>query len=71
MTENRTIWKSDNQGVKEETFIQTGRRGRDAQPGREDSWQGGGWRTGEGKATAGRTGEAAAGGAGGPTFTHR
>ena len=29
MTENRTTWKSDNQGVKEETFIQTSRRGRD------------------------------------------
>ena len=25
--------KSDNQGVKEETFIQTGRRGGDGQPG--------------------------------------
>ena len=29
MAENQTVWKSDNQGVKEETFIQTGRRGRD------------------------------------------
>ena len=28
--------KSNNQGVKEETFIQTGRRGRDGQPG----WRG-------------------------------
>ena len=27
MIENRTVWKSDNQGDKEETFIQTGRRG--------------------------------------------
>ena len=27
LTENRTVWKSDNQGDKEETFIQTGRRG--------------------------------------------
>ena len=33
LTENQTVWKSDNQGVKEETFIQTGRRGRDGQPG--------------------------------------
>ena len=29
MPENQTVWKSDNQGVKEETFIQTGRRGGD------------------------------------------
>ena len=36
MTENRTVWKSDNQGVKEETFIQTSRRGADRQPG----WRG-------------------------------
>ena len=27
VTENRTVWKSNNQGLKEETFIQTGRRG--------------------------------------------
>ena len=33
MLENQTVWKSDIQGVKEETFIQTGRRGRDAQSG--------------------------------------
>ena len=33
MTENRTVWKSDNQGDKEETFIQTSRRGGDGQPG--------------------------------------
>ena len=25
LTENRTVWKSDNRGEKEETFIQTGR----------------------------------------------
>ena len=30
-TENQTVWKSDNQGVKEETLIQTCRRGRDGQ----------------------------------------
>ena len=36
LTENRTLWKSDNQGVKEETFIQMGRRGGDGQPG----WKG-------------------------------
>ena len=28
LTENWTVWKSDNQGDKEETFIQTSRRGR-------------------------------------------
>ena len=33
LTENRTVWKSDNQGDKKETFIQTGRRGRDGQLG--------------------------------------
>ena len=33
LPENQTVWKSDNQGVKEETFIQTSRRGRDGQPG--------------------------------------
>ena len=45
LTENRTAWKSDNQGDKEETFIQTSRRGGDQQPGGEDSRQHGGWRT--------------------------
>ena len=30
--ENQTAWKSDNQGDKEETFIQTRRRGGDGQP---------------------------------------
>ena len=29
------MWKSNSQGVKEETFIQTGRRDRDGQPGVE------------------------------------
>ena len=33
MPENQTVWKADNQVVKEETFIQTGRRGGDKQPG--------------------------------------
>ena len=37
--------KSDNHGDKEETFIQTGKRGRDRQPEGEDSQQGGGWQT--------------------------
>ena len=33
LTENQTSRKSNNQENKEETFIQTGRRGRDGQPG--------------------------------------
>ena len=45
LTENRTVWKSNNQGDKEETFIQTGRRDGDRQLGGEDTWQGGGWQT--------------------------
>ena len=36
LPENQTAWKSDNQGVKEETIIQTSRRGGDRQPG----WRG-------------------------------
>ena len=53
--ENRTVCKSDNQGVKEETFIQTSKRGGDGHPGGGDSqqaaarrlgWQGGSWQTG-------------------------
>ena len=28
-SENRAVWKSNNQGIKEATFIQIGRRGRD------------------------------------------
>ena len=32
--QNWTLWKSNNQGVKEETFIQTGTRGGNRQPGR-------------------------------------
>ena len=44
LTENWTVWKSNNQGVKEETFIQICRRSRARKPGREDS-EGSGWRT--------------------------
>ena len=58
MTENRTVWKSDNQGVKEETFIQTSRRGRDAAEMERT----------RGKVVAGRPSEVVAGGAGSPTF---
>ena len=57
LTENRTVWKSDNQGVKEETFIQTSRRGGDGQLGGEDSGLGSGWRTRVGKAALGGPGE--------------
>ena len=59
LTENRTVWKSNNQGDKEETFIQTSRRGGDGQLGGEDSRQGGSWLT------------QVAVGAGGPTFMGR
>ena len=69
MTENRTVWKSDNQGVKDETFIQTGGRGR------EDLQQGGGWWTQRGGRLWSRAGKAAAGGPGDrpcdPQFQHR
>ena len=51
--ENQTVWKPGNQGDKEETFIQTSRRGGDGQPGGEDSRQGGCWRTRAVKAAAG------------------
>ena len=71
LTENLTVWKSNNQGVKEETFIQTGRRGGDGHMGREDLWQGGGWRTRAGKVVAGRLDEAVACGLGGPTLECR
>ena len=43
LTENQTVWKSDNHGVKEDTFIQAVRRGGDMQLGGEDSRQDGGW----------------------------
>ena len=33
MTENLTVWKADNQRDREGTFIQTGRKGGDGQPG--------------------------------------
>ena len=62
LTENRTVWKSDNQRVKEETFIQPSRRGRDGQLGGEDSRD---------KAVAGGPCEVAASRAGGPTFAQR
>ena len=60
MPENQTVWKSNNQGIKEETFIQTGRKGRDGQPGQRGY-----------AARLGQAVEAAAGGVGGPTFADR
>ena len=36
LPENQTVWKSDNQGVKEETFIQIGRRDRERQLGQRE-----------------------------------
>ena len=69
LTENRTVWKSANRD-KEETFIQSSRRGGDGQPGREDSRQGSGWLTQQGGGLWSRVGKAAAGSkaaAGGPS----
>ena len=34
LSETQSVWKSPNQGVKEETFIWTGRRGGDWQTGK-------------------------------------
>ena len=57
MLENQTVWKSNNQEVKEETSIQTSRRGGDWQLlGGEDSLLGGSQRTRAGEAVAGRVG---------------
>ena len=71
LKENLTVWKSDNQGDKEETFIQTGRR--------DGAGQLGGERT-PGKAAgpthlvdcgANMVGSATASRPHGPTFAHR
>ena len=49
LPEKQAAWKSDNQVVKEETFIQTGMRRRDGSWGREVTWQGSGcYRLGRG-----------------------
>ena len=59
LPENQTVWKSENQGGKEKTFIQTSRRGRDGQLGQRGlatRWQ---------LEDLGRT---VAGGPGSPTF---
>ena len=41
------MWKSNNQGFKEATFIQMDRREGDTEMGREDTvWHGGGWQNG-------------------------
>ena len=54
LTENQTVWKSDNKGFKE-TFNQTGRRGGQGQLGREDLQQGGSWWTPKGGWQRGRS----------------
>ena len=73
------MWKSDNKGDKEETFIQTSRRARDGQPG----WRGpvarrwladpARWQIVERdrQAAAGRPHKVVAGRPCGPTFVHR
>ena len=71
LKEKPTVWKTDNQGDKEETFIQTSRRGGDGQPG----WRGltARWRLAD-PARCGLwsgAGQAAASRPRGPTFTHR
>ena len=40
LSENQAVWKSNNQGSKEATFIQIGRRGKDVERSRE-AWRGG------------------------------
>ena len=55
LTENRTVWKSDSQGDKEESFIQTRRRGRRQAAGAERT---------QGKVAAGGPSEVADCGAG-------
>ena len=60
LRENQTVWKSDNQGDKEETFIQTGSRGADGQPDGEDECQGCGWGTQRGGGLWSGVGKAAA-----------
>ena len=66
------IEKSDNQGVKEETFIQTGRRGRDRQPGQKGlAARQGGWRTKQGDWLRNTACQAAASRPCGHTFMHR
>ena len=60
LTENQTVWKSDNQGD-EETLTQTGRRGGDQQRGKEELQGGGGWRTQGGGGLWSETAKTAAG----------
>ena len=62
LTENRNVWESNDQRDKEETFIQTGRRGG------EVSWQGSDWRTQRGGRLWNGAGQAVAGRPCGPTF---
>ena len=61
LPENQTVWKSDNQEVKEETFLQTG-RGVEMGSQAERMLR---------KAVTGGLGEVVAGRADGPTFACR
>ena len=47
LSENQAVWKSKNQGFKETTFIQMGRRSRDAETCRQVERHGEVWRGGE------------------------
>ena len=71
LTENRTVWNPDNQGVKEGTFIQTGRRGGDEQPGPRGLKASGSWRTQRGGELWDGAGSAAASRPPNPTFVYR
>ena len=71
LTENRTVWNSDNQGDKEETFIQPVGGAETSSGDREDSQQGGGWRTHRGGGLWNGADQAAASRPCGPTFVHR
>ena len=48
LTENRSVWKSDNQGAKQKPSYRpaNGGRGGDGQPGGEDLQRGSGWWSG-------------------------
>ena len=59
LPENKTVWKSNNQVVKEETFIHTGKRGRDEQLGLRGHPSK--------QRLADRVGKVVSGGLGGPT----